>query len=80
MTAPTVQKIASNALPRASDFGNANWKFRLAALEELFTWTSDNVFELDSEVIFRYFAKRGWSEKNFQVSFLSKKVLFVEGK
>lgn len=76
------ETLATELIPSqvTTDFGNANWKFRLAALEELFTWTSDNVFELDSEVIFRYFAKRGWSEKNFQVSFLSKKVLFVEGK
>jgi cytoskeleton-associated protein 5 len=56
----------------AADFADANWKTRLAALEEMMVWLNDDsdvgaVKGLDSEVLVRFFAKRAWAEKNFQV-------------
>jgi cytoskeleton-associated protein 5 len=32
------------------------------------TWLEDLVGEVDSEVVVRFLAKKGWNEKNFQVS------------
>ena len=52
-----------------TDFGDANWKSRLAALEELTTWLEDGVVDdVDSELVVRFLMKKGASEKNFQVS------------
>jgi len=51
-----------------SNFGDANWKTRLAALEEMAGWIEGEVQNLDAEVIVRALAKKGWNEKNFQVS------------
>lgn len=51
----------------ATDLGDANWKVRLAALEEMTGWAEANVSDLDAEVIVRALAKKGWNEKNFQV-------------
>ncbi|KAI6036614.1 microtubule associated protein [Pisolithus microcarpus] len=48
--------------------GDANWKTRLAACEEMTTWLQGVVTEVDAEVIVRAIAKKGWNEKNFQVS------------
>lgn len=56
--------IPSNIL---TDLGDANWKTRLAALEEMTTWIESVVEEVDAEVIVRALAKKGWAEKNFQV-------------
>ena len=53
-----------------TDFGDANWKTRLAALDEMTTWVEGAVDDLDAEVVVRFLAKRGSNEKNFQVSFL----------
>ena len=50
-----------------TDFGDANWKTRLAALEEMFIWLEKEVEALDAEVVVRALAKKGWGEKNFQV-------------
>ena len=51
-----------------TDFADANWKARLAALEEMTTWLeSGEVERVESELIVRFLAKKGWSEKNFQV-------------
>ncbi|KAF9246549.1 hypothetical protein BU15DRAFT_85302 [Melanogaster broomeanus] len=48
--------------------GDANWKARLAACEEMTTWLEEVVEEVDAEVVIRAVAKKGWAEKNFQVS------------
>jgi cytoskeleton-associated protein 5 len=53
------------------DFGDANWKVRLAALEEATTWLEGITHDVDAEVVVRAFAQKGWSEKNFQVSYIS---------
>lgn len=47
--------------------GDANWKARLAACEEMQTWIEGVVEDVDAEVVIRAIAKKGWSEKNFQV-------------
>lgn len=58
----------------SADFGDANWKTRLAALDEMASWLEGAVAEVDSEVIVRFIAKKGWNEKNFQVrSFITRK-------
>jgi hypothetical protein len=46
---------------------DANWKARLAACEEMQTWIEGVVEDVDAEVVVRAIAKKGWSEKNFQV-------------
>jgi cytoskeleton-associated protein 5 len=50
-----------------ADLGDANWKSRLAALEEMTGWVENVVEEVDAEVVVRALAKKGWAEKNFQV-------------
>lgn len=50
-----------------TDFGDANWKLRAAAMEELLTWVQENLEVLDAEVLVRALAKKGSSEKIFQV-------------
>ncbi|KAL0071435.1 hypothetical protein AAF712_001292 [Marasmius tenuissimus] len=57
--------IPSNIL---TDLGDANWKTRLAALDEMNTWLEGVVEGVDAEVVIRALAKKGWAEKNFQVS------------
>lgn len=51
-----------------TDLGDSNWKTRLAALEEMVNWIEGQVDTLDAEVIIRAVAKKGWADKNFQVS------------
>ncbi|KAH7343482.1 ARM repeat-containing protein [Rhizoctonia solani] len=54
-----------------TDLVDAQWKVRLAALEEMITWLDGelNGAGVESEVLFRFLAKKpGWGEKNFQVS------------
>lgn len=62
--------LAADLIPSniSADFGNANWKTRLAAAEEMTAWLEDVVEQVDSEVVVRFIAKKGWNEKNFQVS------------
>ncbi|KAG8985770.1 Microtubule-associated protein, microtubule dynamics during spindle orientation [Tulasnella sp. JGI-2019a] len=63
--------LAAELVPAqiAADLGDANWKIRLAALEEFNTWLEEVVETADCEVLFRFLSKRpGWNEKNFQVS------------
>lgn len=50
-----------------TDFSDANWKTRLAALDEISTWLEGVNYEVNAEVVIRAFAKKGWTEKNFQV-------------
>lgn len=48
--------------------GDANWKTRLAALDEMIAWLEDGIVEeVESELVVRFLAKKGWNEKNFQV-------------
>ncbi|EIN07407.1 microtubule associated protein [Punctularia strigosozonata HHB-11173 SS5] len=51
-----------------TDLGDSAWKVRLAALEEMTTWVEGAAADLDSEVVVRFLAKKGFNEKNFQVS------------
>jgi cytoskeleton-associated protein 5 len=61
--------LAADLMPSniSTDLGNANWKTRLAAVEEMTTWLEDVVEQVDAEVVVRFIAKKGWNEKNFQV-------------
>lgn len=67
--------LAADLIPEqiAADLGDANWKVRLAALDEFSAWLDGGVAEsAECEVLFRSLSKRpGWNEKNFQVNELS---------
>lgn len=69
-TPEDAEALASEFIPPnfITDLGDANWKTRLAALEEMTTWVEGIVEELDAEVLVRALGKKGWGEKNFQVS------------
>ena len=69
-TPEDAEALAAELIPPnlITDLGDANWKTRLAALEEMTTWVEDIVEELDAEVVVRALGKKGWGEKNFQVS------------
>lgn len=69
-TPEDAEALASELIPLnfITDLGDANWKTRLAALEEMTTWVEGIVEELDAEVVVRALGKKGWGEKNFQVS------------
>ncbi|KAI9446224.1 armadillo-type protein [Lactarius indigo] len=69
-TPEDAEALAAEIIPPnyITDLGDANWKTRLAALEEMTTWVESMVEELDAEVIVRALGKKGWGEKNFQVS------------
>lgn len=53
----------------AADLADANWKIRLAAMDEFIAWIEGSVAETaECEVLFRFLSKKpGWNEKNFQV-------------
>ena len=36
--------------------------------EEMIPWLESNIESVDSEVVVRFIAKKGWNDKNFQVS------------
>ena len=63
------EALAADLIPSniMTDLGDANWKTRLAALEEMTEWVQGIVEEVDAEVVIRALAKKGWAEKNFQV-------------
>ena len=63
--------LAADLIPSniATDLGDANWKLRLAATEEMTSWLEGVAEEVDSEVVVRFIAKKGWNEKNFQVCY-----------
>ena len=69
-TPEDAEALATELIPAnfITDLGDANWKTRLAALEEMTTWVESMVEELDAEVVVRTLGKKGWGEKNFQVS------------
>lgn len=50
----------------AAGLSDANWKIRLATLEEMHGWVEGSVDDMDSEMMVRFLGKKGWSEKNFQ--------------
>ncbi|GBE82318.1 hypothetical protein SCP_0407020 [Sparassis crispa] len=69
-TLEDAEALAAELVPPnyVADLGDSNWKTRLAGLEEMTTWVQDSAGSLDAEVVVRFLAKKGWSEKNFQVS------------
>ncbi|EFI28381.1 microtubule associated protein [Coprinopsis cinerea okayama7 len=69
-TPEDAEAVAADMIPSnlLTDFADSNWKTRLAALEEMTTWLEGEVDTIDAEVLVRALAKKGWSEKNFQVS------------
>ncbi|KAF5380845.1 hypothetical protein D9615_003925 [Tricholomella constricta] len=69
-TPEDAESLADESLPSSimTDLGDANWKTRLAALEEMITWVESEIDTLDAEVVVRALAKKCWGEKNFQVS------------
>ncbi|CAL1704809.1 unnamed protein product [Somion occarium] len=69
-TPEDAEALAADMIPTnfAAGLGDSNWKTRLATLEEMTTWAEESASELDSEVVVRFLGKKGWSEKNFQVS------------
>lgn len=64
------EALAAETIPEgyAAGLADSNWKTRLATLEEMTGWVESSAGDLDSEVIVRFLAKKGWSEKNFQAS------------
>ena len=70
-TPDDAEALAAEMIPAqyATDLGDSNWKVRLAALEEMTGWIENAAPELDSEVVVRFLGKKGWNEKNFQVSY-----------
>lgn len=70
-TPEDAESLAVDLLPASimSDLADANWKTRLASLEEMSGWIEGEIQSLDAEVVVRALAKKGWGEKNFQVSF-----------
>ncbi|EKM55417.1 uncharacterized protein PHACADRAFT_161397 [Phanerochaete carnosa HHB-10118-sp] len=62
--------LAAETIPEnfAAGLGDSNWKTRLATLEEMTGWVESSAESLDSEVVVRFLGKKGWGEKNFQVS------------
>jgi cytoskeleton-associated protein 5 len=68
-SAEEASSLAAELIPPsiATDLSDANWKTRLAALEEFAVWLEGCVESVDSEVVVRFLAKKGWSENNFQV-------------
>ncbi|KAJ6596858.1 microtubule associated protein [Mycena vulgaris] len=69
-TPEDAEALASETIPPGilKDLGDANWKTRLTALDEMTAWVDGAIHEVDAEVVIRALAKKGWAEKNFQVS------------
>lgn len=68
-TAEDSEALAADLIPASitAGFADANWKTRLAALDEATEWLEGVSYDVDAEVVVRTFAKKGWSDKNFQV-------------
>jgi cytoskeleton-associated protein 5 len=62
--------LAAEMIPEnfSAGLSDSNWKTRLATLEEMTGWVESMAESLDSEVVVRFLGKKGWLEKNFQVS------------
>ncbi|KAF5365755.1 hypothetical protein D9758_003307 [Tetrapyrgos nigripes] len=69
-TPEDADNLAADLIPSSllADLTDSNWKTRLAALEEMNTWLDGVIADVDAEVVVRALAKKGWAEKNFQVS------------
>ncbi|KAJ7452458.1 microtubule associated protein [Mycena galericulata] len=69
-TPEDAEALASEVIPSSilTDLADANWKTRLTALDEMTAWVEGVINEVDAEVVVRALAKKGWAEKNFQVS------------
>ncbi|KAJ6496648.1 microtubule associated protein [Mycena vitilis] len=69
-TPEDAEALASETIPSSilKDLADANWKTRLAALDEMTAWVEGEIATVDAEVVVRALAKKGWAEKNFQVS------------
>jgi cytoskeleton-associated protein 5 len=84
-TPDDAEALAAGLLPSSimTDLADANWKTRLAAMEELTLWMEDEIDKLDAEVMVRALAKKGWGEKNFQVcsgiSVMNQVLIFLPG-
>lgn len=68
-TPEDAEALAADLIPPSilTDIADANWKTRLAALDEMINWIEGAIDEIDAEVVIRALAKKGWAEKNFQV-------------
>ena len=64
------EALAADLIPAemSAGLGDANWKLRLGALEEMTAWMEGMAESVDSEVVTRFLIKKGGAEKNFQVS------------
>ncbi|KAG8908511.1 Microtubule-associated protein, microtubule dynamics during spindle orientation [Tulasnella sp. 403] len=66
------EAMAAELIPEQiqADLGDANWKVRLAAMDEFNSWLEGGAADTaECEVLFRFMSKKpGWGEKNFQVS------------
>lgn len=71
-TAEDADALAAELVPEnfAAGLSDSNWKTRLATLEEMTGWVESMAESLDSEVLVRFLGKKGWAEKNFQVSLI----------
>ncbi|KAH7107844.1 ARM repeat-containing protein [Auriculariales sp. MPI-PUGE-AT-0066] len=70
-TPEVAEELAADMIPGniANDLGDANWKLRLAASEEMISWLEGGAVDtVESEVVVRFLFKKVWNEKNFQVS------------
>ncbi|KAG7092429.1 hypothetical protein E1B28_008785 [Marasmius oreades] len=69
-TPEDAEALATDLIPAniMTDLTDANWKTRLAALDEMTPWLEGIVDDVDAEIVIRALAKKGWAEKNFQVS------------
>ncbi|KAH7930808.1 ARM repeat-containing protein [Leucogyrophana mollusca] len=69
-TPEDAEGLAAELIPGTimTGLGDSNWKARLAACEEMTTWIENVVDDIEAEVVVRALAKKGWAEKNFQVS------------
>ncbi|KAF8163272.1 microtubule associated protein [Crassisporium funariophilum] len=69
-TPEDAEALADELIPSSimTDLGDANWKTRLACLDDMSAWLEPEIESVDAEVLIRALAKKGWGEKNFQVS------------
>ncbi|PCH38238.1 microtubule associated protein [Wolfiporia cocos MD-104 SS10] len=69
-TPEDAEALAAEVIPANffTDLSDSNWKTRLAALEDMTGWVEGAAAGLDAEVVVRFLGKKGWNEKNFQVS------------
>ncbi|KDQ33264.1 hypothetical protein PLEOSDRAFT_1091403 [Pleurotus ostreatus PC15] len=69
-TPEDAESLAADLIPAqiTIDLADSNWKTRLAAIEEMTNWLNSVIGDVDAEVVVRAIGKKGWNEKNFQVS------------